>query len=176
MEKILELKPCYSREEIEKLFAGRKWISPRTIARLDIPLDDRLWVLTGLMSGKQQREFSRRCALDVIHLWEAPDIVKKYLKTGDEDIREAANKIDWYDAIAAAMYEFKAAARDAAALATTTDETWASARAAARATASHVSGNMPDVASWNFAWTDAMEKYIGWCVEYLDGTKEITCE
>ena len=60
------------------------------------------------------REFARWCALQVIHLWDAPDIVKEYLKTGDEKIRAAA----W------------AAACDAA-----WDATWAAARDAARAAA-----------------------------------------
>jgi len=34
--------------------------------------------------------FSRLCALDVIHLWDAPDVVIKYLRTGDKSRREAA--------------------------------------------------------------------------------------
>ena len=36
------------------------------------------------------RTFARRCALDVIHLWDAPDIVREYLETGDERKRAAA--------------------------------------------------------------------------------------
>jgi len=36
------------------------------------------------------QKFARMCALDVIHLWDAPDIVVRYLKTGDEKIRVAA--------------------------------------------------------------------------------------
>ena len=51
------------------------------------------------------RKFARMCALDVIHLWDAPDIVKKYLKTGKEEYRAAA----WAAAGAAAG----TAARDA---------------------------------------------------------------
>ena len=38
------------------------------------------------------REFARKCALDVIHLWDAPKVVIKYLKTCDESIMYAA----WY--------------------------------------------------------------------------------
>ena len=57
------------------------------------------------------RLFARQCALDVIHLWNAPNIVIQYLNTGDESIRDAA----------------RAAARDAA-----WDDDWAAARAAAR--------------------------------------------
>ena len=36
------------------------------------------------------RHFARLCALDVIHLWEAPDVVVLYLKTGDKSLREAS--------------------------------------------------------------------------------------
>ncbi len=35
-------------------------------------------------------KFARLCALDVIHLWDAPDIVVRFLKTGDKNIRNAA--------------------------------------------------------------------------------------
>ena len=36
------------------------------------------------------RAFARKCALDVANLWDAPDVVVRYLKTGDESIRSAA--------------------------------------------------------------------------------------
>ncbi|HUU94657.1 MAG TPA: hypothetical protein VM487_02880, partial [Phycisphaerae bacterium] len=36
------------------------------------------------------RKFARLCALDVIHLWDAPDVVRRYLETGDESLRAAA--------------------------------------------------------------------------------------
>jgi hypothetical protein len=52
------------------------------------------------------RQFARKCALDVIHLWDAPEIVVRYLKTGDESIRAAA-----WDAASGAA---RGAARDAA--------------------------------------------------------------
>lgn len=38
------------------------------------------------------RRFVRRCALDVAHLWDAPEVVVKYLKTGDTSLRVAAEK------------------------------------------------------------------------------------
>jgi hypothetical protein len=69
------------------------------------------------------RAFARACALDVIDHWDAPDIVRRYLETGDESIRAAA----WAAAWAAA----RAAARDAA---------WAAARAAARDAAADAAG------------------------------------
>ena len=36
------------------------------------------------------RDFARKCALDVVHLWKAPDVVMRYLKTGDESLRDAS--------------------------------------------------------------------------------------
>ncbi len=41
------------------------------------------------------RRFARKVALDVIHLWEAPPIVREYLETGDESKREAARAAAW---------------------------------------------------------------------------------
>ena len=41
------------------------------------------------------RAFARRCALDVIHLWEAPPAVVDYLKTGDESSQAAAGAAAW---------------------------------------------------------------------------------
>jgi hypothetical protein len=36
------------------------------------------------------RKFARHCALSVIHLWDAPKVVRDYLETGDESLRAAA--------------------------------------------------------------------------------------
>jgi len=35
--------------------------------------------------------FARHCALDVAHLWEMPAVVREYLETGDEKLRDAAH-------------------------------------------------------------------------------------
>jgi len=53
--------------------------------------------------------FARECALSVIHLWDAPEIVIKYLKTGDPKLKDAAR--------AAARAASRDAARAAAAAA-----------------------------------------------------------
>ena len=60
------------------------------------------------------RSFARWAALQVIHLWNAPDVVRRYLESGDESLRDAAR-----DAV-----------RDA-----TRDAAWAAAWAAAGAAA-----------------------------------------
>lgn len=76
------------------------------------------------------RRFARSVALDVAHLWNPPDVVLDYLKTGDESKRAAAR--------AAARDAARAAAGDAAwdaawvaALAAAGDAALAAARAAA---------------------------------------------
>lgn len=78
------------------------------------------------------RRFARKCALDVIHLWDAPEIVVEYLKTGDENKRTPA-----WDA-----------ALDAASLAWST--AWSAARAAARTAAQAAAS-----AAWYAVWDAA---------------------
>jgi len=60
------------------------------------------------------RAFSRWCALQVAHLWDMPDVVRLYLETGDESLRDAARDAagtaSW-DAAGAVAWD---AARDAA--------------------------------------------------------------
>ena len=67
-------------------------------------------------------DFARWCALQVIHLWDAPPIVREYLETGDETKRDAAS-------VAASV-----AARDDARSAADAARTaaWEAARSAAR--------------------------------------------
>jgi hypothetical protein len=70
---------------------------------------------------------SREFALSVIHLWDAPQVVRDFLATGDESLR------------AAALDAARDAARDAAwdaAWAAAWDAAWDAARAVARAAAS----------------------------------------
>ncbi len=67
-------------------------------------------------------EFARWAALQVIHLWDAPQLVREFLETGNESLRAAA----WAAARAAAW----AATGDAAVAAA-----WAATGAAARAAA-----------------------------------------
>jgi hypothetical protein len=71
------------------------------------------------------REFARKCALSVIHLWDAPEVVKQYLTTGDESLRAAAGVAAW-DAAWAARAAAGAAAWEAA-----WDAAWAASRVAA---------------------------------------------
>jgi len=108
------------------------------------------------------REFARWCALRVIHLWDAPEIVRQYLETGDETIRaaawaaarDAARAAAWDAASAAAS----AAARDAAwaaAWAAARDAAWAAAWAAARDAARAAAWDAASAAARAAAWDAA---------------------
>ena len=84
------------------------------------------------------REFARWCAQQVLPLWDAPAVVKEFLKTGREDLMAAAC----------------AAARDAA-CAAARDAVWNAAGAAARNAAWAAAGDAAWDAAWNAAWNAA---------------------
>ena len=63
---------------------------------------ERTYLEGGIDISNILHKFARVCALDVIDLWDAPDIVVRYLKTGDESIRDAAWAAAWAVAWAAA--------------------------------------------------------------------------
>ena len=83
----------------------------------------RTYVAGGVDATETLRAFARACALDVVHLWDAPQVVKDYLVTGDESLRASA----W---AAASWAAARAAARGAAMA-----SAWAAARDAARGAA-----------------------------------------
>ncbi len=89
--------------------------------------------------------FSRECALSVIHLWDAPDVVKQYIQTGDEALRAAARDAAWAAAWAAARDAAWYAARAA----------WDAARDAARDAAWYAAWDAASDAAWAAAWAAA---------------------
>ena len=110
--------------------------------------------LWGLNAEEVLRRFARRCALDVVHLWDVPSVVIRYLKTGDETpaAGAAAGAAAWAAAGAAAGDAAWAAAwatagaaagdaASAAAGAAAGDAAWAAAGAAARAAARAAAGD-----------------------------------
>lgn len=52
-------------------------------------------ILQSLDATNLMRHFARLCALDVIHLWDAPPVVREFLETGNEDLRAAARAATW---------------------------------------------------------------------------------
>jgi len=43
---VMAYEPCYTRERVEKLFAGRTEITIREICAVDVPARDRVWLFT----------------------------------------------------------------------------------------------------------------------------------
>ena len=52
-------------------------------------------ILAQIDATDMLRAFARKCALDVIHLWDAPEVVVRYLETGDKSLRAAAQAAAW---------------------------------------------------------------------------------
>lgn len=103
--------------------------------------------------------FARFCALDVIHLWEAPEVVLNYLRTGDESLKEIA----WEAAVAGAWATQQAEgepaweAAESAAWATrgVFSAIWRvqkSARNAASGAAYEAAGKTADIDAWDTVW------------------------
>lgn len=110
-----------------------------------------IWCLPVDVSNLLLRKFARMCALDVAHLWDAPDVVLRYLRSGNEAIRTAACDTTWdrIRAIVAKPIVWDAAWAAANAI-TSWDATrtiaWAAARDAAKAIA------------WNTNWATSRKK------------------
>lgn len=96
------------------------------------------------------REYARWCALQVVELWDAPEVVRQYLTTGSESLRAAA----WAAARAAA-----GDAAWAAAWAAARDAAWATAWATATAAAWAAAGATATATAWAAAW-DAQKDHL----------------
>ena len=90
--------------------------------------------------------FARWCALQVIDLWGAPNVVREYLETGDEPIRDAA----WDAAWDAASASWASRAARAARAASAARDAWGATSAswAARYAASAARDASASWASW----------------------------
>jgi hypothetical protein len=99
-------------------------------------------ILASIDAESSLREFARWCASQVIHLWDAPQVVRDCLETGNESLRDAARDAAWCAsrdasgdaACDAAWYAARDAACDAAcdaAVSAACDAAWCAARAAA---------------------------------------------
>ncbi len=95
IENIREYNPCYDPGR----FLPEDWQG----TALDIlqvtscPPKDRLWVVThpGWIDDIVLRQWTQWCALQVVDLWNAPNIVKKYLETGNEELQNVAWDAAW---------------------------------------------------------------------------------
>ena len=109
-------------------------------------------------TDKLLRDYARWCALQVIHLWDAPSIVRQYLETGDASIRDAA----WTAADAAARAAARAERISFRGAVVITKAYWEAASAAARAAANAVATDAAMGAA--SAATDVAARGADWIV------------
>ncbi len=154
IENIREHNPCYDPGR----FLPENW----TGTALDIlwigscPAEDRLWVVThpGWIDDIVLRQWMRWCALQVIDLWDSPDVVREYLKTGDEELQNAAWDAAWDAAMDA---DAASAAVGAAAWGAASTVARDAASDAARAAAGAVASDTARDAVWDVAWDATMD-------------------
>ena len=104
-------------------------------------------ILATIDATELLREFARWCAMQVVHLWDAPDVVREFLATGNKSLRAAAAAAsvawaaaaDWAAMASASAANAAASAANAAAADWAADADWATraACASARAAAAH---------------------------------------
>ena len=114
--------------------------------------EDAIWALCACDGHEEvSRYLARWCASQVLHLWDAPAVVRDYLRTGDEKLRATAAAAAW-DAASAAWDAARVAARAAGAAASD------AARVGARVAAS---------AAWDAAWYAAADAALAAAGEQL---------
>lgn len=127
-------------------------------------------ILATIDATELLRRFARQQALSVLHLWDAPPIIKEYLETGDERLQGAAWAAAWdaaRDAAGDAAQYAAGAARDAAWAARSAagdaagDVAWAARDAAGDAR--DAAGDAAGAAAWDAAgaaaWAAAREQF-----------------
>jgi len=147
-----------------------------------IAAQKRRYVSGGIDISDTLREFARKQALSVAHLWDMPDIVREWLETGDETKRlaaeSAAESAARSAASPAASSAARSAARSAAELAAWSAAwlaAWFVAESAARSAASPAARSAAWSAVWSAAWSavdSAAEKMLVKMVEKAIATKK----
>lgn len=99
IENILSWDPCDAydtAEKIEAVAGSGPWM-PAEVLRLNITHDNMMWVLQRCgLPAVVWSSWVRWCALQVIDLWDAPEIVRQYLETGLDFLQPAVGAIVWY--------------------------------------------------------------------------------
>jgi len=120
--------PCYDPTKI----VPKDWRGT-ALDVLDLPISakDKLWVVLreDVLPKAILNEVARWYALQVADLWDAPDVVRQYLETGDESLRDAVlstpRGVAWNEARDAARDAARGAVREAV-----FDAAWGDAMAA----------------------------------------------
>jgi len=141
VEDIMKHEPCYTRERIIELWAGRESLSFSDVAKLDIPGVDKVWAgVYCYMDDRQRRLFAVQCARRALSRVESPDPrsvaacdVAERFANGEASIEEldAASDAARSDARSASCAAWTAAWSAASAAAWSA--AWSAASAAERA-------------------------------------------
>lgn len=99
--------------------------------------------------------FARQCALSLAPLWDMPAVVRQYLETGDEALREAAWAGAWLASSAITTYVVSAAVSAAASAASAAASAAAAWDASERAASAIASDAANAVGVWDAASTAA---------------------
>jgi hypothetical protein len=122
-----------------------------------------LWAIDG---RSLLRHYARLCALDVIAMWDAPEVVVRYLRTGDESLRLqalAATESPAWAAVGAEVGEGEAVETSWAAAEASWAASWAAAwaaRVAARAARTAVGARAATLASVRAKQNHRLERMI----------------
>ena len=203
--RLLSWRPCYSPEQIDKLWGDRPRFTAQEIAAAQIPVADRLWVLIQMLPAREQRLLACDCAARGLPRWEqsradcrpreAIDVARRYA-IGSATIDELhAARHAAAGAVHAARHATAdgliAAGRAAGAVrAAAARQALAAppgmahaARAAARDAAREAAHEAAWEAAWDAAWEVAYE--ATWAAErewqvtralwYLEELEDLTC-
>ena len=191
---VMELEPCeeYPRTRVQELFGDG--LTLLEISGLDIPVEDRLWVLPQLLPPREARLFACACAQAVLPLFErespddtrprdAIDVARRFAH-GEATQAElaassaAASAAAWdasrdasRDAARAASWAASWDAARAASCAASRNAAWAASRAASSAASSAASRDAASAASWDAAWDAAWDAELKWLVARLKDGK-----
>jgi len=178
VEDIMKHEPCYARERVEKLWAGRESLSFSDVAKLNIQDGDKIWAgVYCYMDDRQRRLFAVRCARRALSRVESPDprsvaacdVAERFAngEASDEELDAASDaaRSAWSAARSAAEFAARSArsaasyaARDAACSAAM-DAAWSAASYAARdaawSAASDAASDAAEFAARSDAWSDA---------------------
>jgi len=166
---VMSFDPCYDRETVSKLFAGKKWMLPTTVLKLDtVSAEDKIWLLcrNEFVSEQNLRLFACDCAERVLPIFEKEYPEDNRPRKAIETARLFANGEATQKEMDAAWAAARAAAWEAtqkemdAAWAAARDAAWAAAWAAARAAAREATQKEMD-AAWaaarDAAWAAARD-------------------
>lgn len=115
IKRVMGFGPCegWTEERMLKISGGKRSMDAFDIlCSRKIPVEDRIWLGVHLLSESDAREFARWCALQVIDKWKAPEVVVRWLKTGDKSLLSAASSAISYATSYAAKFKQLAKIRE----------------------------------------------------------------